>query len=441
MAGRRRGTAGTFASTTIANDPQRVCDALHSAFASPCNAQVATPLSTHVWCLGLNLEVTYTHGMEPRFQALSGREFKQGMDNYVVLAREPSQEELVGTMDIQIALAKYCPGANASSTKVEPFVVARTNLQSGSDASSWFDHVGGDTSKFDQELDVDTLKYLKESKRFCTHRAHRGRVVFVAWQNGIIIGVWCTCGVGGRRGFWCRHSICCLGTKCQLKAAGVTATAGLQPHVGTLALNNEAQAAVSRGDPSHFALLSPERLTIAAGPQRPLTQRSASEPEEKRAYNMCKQAMAFALSAAAQSKNPVEQLQKLHTACLQFGSECGGTRANPVAMPAAAAVGRITNPAQQAATGRHAHSTNRITQGSPHALSSVVLKQSHQIQQLQQHNQMLCNMVPTCKPVTAATGTLQGPSPVVAQVTLVAFDPEKDVDPGMRPKKKRKKKK
>jgi hypothetical protein len=231
-----------------------------------------------------------------------------------------------------------------------------------------------------------------------------------------------------------------LGTKCQLKAAGVTATAGLQPHVGTLALNNEAQAAVSRGDPSHFALLSPERLAIAAGPQRPLTQRSASEPEEKRAYNMCKQAMAFALSAAAQSKNPVEQLQKLHTACLQFGSECGGTRANPVAVPAAAA-GCITNPARQADTGRHAHSTNRITQGSPHALSSVVLKQSHQIQQLQQHNQMLCNMVPTCKPVTAATGTLQGPSPVVAQVTLVAFDPEKDVDPDMRPNKKKRRKK
>ena len=155
---------------------------------------------------------------------------------------------------------------------------------------------------------------------------------------------------------------------------------------------------------------------------------------------MCKQAMAFALSAAAQSKNPVEQLQKLHTACLQFGSECGGTRANPVAMPAAAA-GRITNPAQQAATGRHAHSTTRITQGSPHALSSVVLKQSHQIQQLQQHNQMLCNMVPTCKPVTAATGTLQGPSPVVAQVTLVAFDPEKDVDLDMRPNKKKRRKK
>ena len=104
MAGRRRGTAGTFASTTIANDPQRVCDALHSAFASPCNAQVATPLSTDIWCLGLCLEITYTHGMEPRFQALSGREFKQGMDNYVVLARKPSQEELLGTMDIEIAL-------------------------------------------------------------------------------------------------------------------------------------------------------------------------------------------------------------------------------------------------------------------------------------------------------------------------------------------------
>ena len=64
------------------------------------------------------------------------------------------------------------------------------------------------------------------------------------------------------------------------------ATARLQPHVGTLALNNEVQAAVSRGDPSHSALLSPNRLVTAAAPQRPLTQRSASEPEEKRAYNM-----------------------------------------------------------------------------------------------------------------------------------------------------------
>ena len=54
---------------------------------------------------------------------------------------------------------------------------------------------------------------------------------------------------------------------------------------------------------------------------------------------------------------------------------------------------------------------------------------------------MLCNMVPTCKPVTAATGTLQGPSPVVAQVTLVAFDPEKDVDLDMRPNKKKRRKK
>ena len=57
---------------------------------------------------------------------------------------------------------------------------------------------------------------------------------------------------------------------------------------------------------------------------------------------------------------------------------------------------------------------------------------------------MLSNMVQTCKPATAATGTLQGPSPVVAQVTLVAFDPEKDVDvdmPKQPNKKKRRKKK
>ena len=379
--------------------------------------------------------------MEPRFQALSGREFKQGMDNYTVLDRKPFEEELLGTMDTQIALEKYCAGAEPSRTQVDSFVVARTKLQAGSDAASWFDHAGGDTTKlshFDQELDVDTLKYLKESKRFCTHRANTGRVVFVARQNGIIIGVWCTCGVGGRRGFWCRHSVCCLATKCQLKAAGVAATAGLQPHVGTLALNNEAQSAVSRGDPSHFALLSPDRLAIAAGPQRPLTHRSASEPEEKRAYNMCKQAVAFALSAAAQSKNPVEQLQKLHTTCLQFGSECGGTRANPIVVPAAAS-GSITNPAQQAPTGRDAHSEGRVTRGTPHLLSSVVLKQSHEITQLQEHIQMLSNMVPTCKPGTAATGALQDPPPNVTQLTLVAF--EARGDSGLQPKKKRRKKK
>ena len=434
MVGRRRGTAGTFASTTIANNPQPVCARL-------CNAQVATPSPTEIWCLGLNLEITYTHGMEPRFQALSGREFKQGMDNYVVLAREPLQEELLGTMDIKIALAKYCPGADAGSTRVESFVVARTNLQSGSDAATWFDHRGGDTSNlsnFDQELDVHTLKFLKESKRFSTHRANTGRIVFVAWQNGIITGVWCTCGVGGRRGFWCRHSICCLATKCQLKAAGVAATPGLQPHVGTLALNNEAQAAVSRGDPSHFALLSPNRLVMAAGPQRPLTQRSAGEPEEKRAYNMCKQAMAFALSAAAQSKDPVDQLGKLHAACLQFGSECGGTRANPTVVPAAAS-GAITNPAPTAPTGRGAHSQGRITQTTPHVLSSVVLKQSHQLSQLQEQNQMLSNMVQTCKPATAATGTLQGPPLVVAQLTLVAFEPAGESDTQTQRKRKGKK--
>ena len=429
MVGGWRGTAGTFASTTIANNPQPVCARL-------CNAQVA-----EIWCLGLNLEITYTHGMEPRFQALSGREFKQGMDNYTVLDRKPLQQELLGTMDIKIALAKYCPGADADSTRVESFVVARTNLQSGSDAATWFDHRGGDTSNlsnFDQELDVDTLKFLKESKRFSTHRANTGRIVFVAWQNGIITGVWCTCGVSGRRGFWCRHSICCLATKCQLKAAGVAATPALQPHVGTLALNNEAQAAVSRGDPSHFALLSPNRLVMAAGPQRPLTPRSAGEPEEKRAYNMCKQAMAFALSAAAQSKNPIDQLGKLHAACLQFGSECGGTRANPTVVPAAAS-GSITNPAPQAPTGRDAHSEGRVTRGTPHLLSSVVLKQSHEITQLQKHIQMLSNMVPTCKPSTAATGALQDPPLNVTQVTLVAFEARSDS--GLQPKKKRRKKK
>ena len=397
-------------------------------------------MSIDICCVGLGLEIAYTHGMEPRFQALSGREFKQGMDNYMVSSHKPSEQELVGTMAIDIALAKYCPGADASSTEVKAFVVVRTNIQKGSDVATWFDHHDGQASQFDQELDVDTLKYLKESKRFSTHRANTGRVVFVAWQNGIIIGVWCTCGVRGRRGFWCRHSICCLATKFQLKAASVSATAGLQPHVGTLALGNEAQAAVSRGDPSHFALLSPERLAIAAGPQRPLTQSSTSQPEEKRAYNMCKQAMAYALSAAAQSKNPVEELEKLHTVCLQFGNECGGTRANPnpIVVPAAGG-GFITNAARQADTGRHAHSKDRITQGSPHVLSSVVLKQSHQMKQLQQQIEMLSNMVPTCKPATAATGMLQGPPPNVTQLTLVAF--EATGDPGLQPKKKRRKKK
>ena len=103
MVGGWRGTAGTFASTTIANNPQPVCARL-------CNAQVATPSPTEIWCLGLNLEITYTHGMEPRFQALSGREFKQGMDNYTVLDRKPFEEELLGTMDTEIALEKYCAG-------------------------------------------------------------------------------------------------------------------------------------------------------------------------------------------------------------------------------------------------------------------------------------------------------------------------------------------
>ena len=149
---------------------------------------------------------------------------------------------------------------------------------------------------------------------------------------------------------------------------------------------------------------------------------------------MCKQAMAFVLSAAAQSKNPVEQLGKLHTACLQFGSECGGTRAKPIVVPAAAS-GCITNPAPAAATGRGAHSKGRTTQGSPHVLSSVVLKQSHQIRQLQEHNQMLSTMVPTCKPAIAATSTLQGPPPVVTQLTLVAF--EAAGESGIQPKKKK----
>ena len=159
---------------------------------------------------------------------------------------------------------------------------------------------------------------------------------------------------------------------------------------------------------------------------------------------MCKQAMAYALSAAAQSKNPVEELEKLHTACLQFGNECGGTRANPnpIVVPAAGG-GFITNAARQADTGRHAHSKDRITQGSPHVLSSVVLKQSHQIKQLRQQNEMLSNVVPTCKPATAATSMLQGPSAAAAQVTLVAFDPTQDVDVDLavKPKSKKRKKK
>ena len=35
---------------------------------------------------------------------------------------------------------------------------------------------------------------------------------------------------------------------------------------------------------------------------------------------------------------------------------------------------------------------------------------------------MLSKMVQTCKPGKAATGALQGPPPVVTQVTLVAFE-------------------
>ena len=54
--------------------------------------------------------------MAPRFQALSGREFEQGMDSYTVLDRKPFQEELLGTIDTEIALAKYCAGADASRT-------------------------------------------------------------------------------------------------------------------------------------------------------------------------------------------------------------------------------------------------------------------------------------------------------------------------------------
>jgi hypothetical protein len=41
---------------------------------------------------------------------------------------------------------------------------------------------------------------------------------------------------------------------------------------------------------------------------------------------------------------------------------------------------------------------------------------------LQEHNQILSNMVQSCKPGKAATGALQGPPPVVTQVTLVAFE-------------------
>jgi hypothetical protein len=52
---------------------------------------------------------------------------------------------------------------------------------------------------------------------------------------------------------------------------------------------------------------------------------------------------------------------------------------------------------------------------------------------------MLSNMVPTCKPGTAATGALQDPPPNVTQVTLVAFEARGDL--GLQPKKKRRKKK
>ena len=58
---------------------------------------------------------------------------------------------------------------------------------------------------------------------------------------------------------------------------------------------------------------------------------------------------------------------------------------------------------------------------------------------LQEHNQMLSNMVQTCKPGTAATGALHGPPPIVTQLTLVAFKARGDS--GLQPKKKRRKKK
>ena len=53
---------------------------------------------------------------------------------------------------------------------------------------------------------------------------------------------------------------------------------------------------------------------------------------------------------------------------------------------------------------------------------------------------MLPNMVPTCKPATTATGTLQGPPPVVTtQLTLVPFEAEDES--GLQRKKKSRKKK
>ena len=52
---------------------------------------------------------------------------------------------------------------------------------------------------------------------------------------------------------------------------------------------------------------------------------------------------------------------------------------------------------------------------------------------------MLSNMVQTCKPGKAATGALQGPPPIVTQLTLVAF--EATGDPGLEPKKMSRKKK
>lgn len=52
---------------------------------------------------------------------------------------------------------------------------------------------------------------------------------------------------------------------------------------------------------------------------------------------------------------------------------------------------------------------------------------------------MLSNMVQRCKPGTAATCALQGPPLIVTRLTLVAF--EARGDPGLQPKKKRRKKK
>ena len=71
---------------------------------------------TNIWCPGLSLEITYQHGMEPHSQALSGRESKQGLGNYVALERKPLQQGWPGL------LARWPLGLHSQSTVLGPML-------------------------------------------------------------------------------------------------------------------------------------------------------------------------------------------------------------------------------------------------------------------------------------------------------------------------------